>query len=192
MNRFSHPIVALSLLVLAGCSDPPLRPADLERVESCVRDLRYQAQFLKSNGADRPDGAQALKTEYEMVVGALNDTERYLAKIKASGKREKFSWAFSTDEKGCPLSEISATMRIRKEKGLDGAPQQSAATDLDRMNREIDAAQNAVLEEYRRKAVEHTFTTGAGIRVDQFVMKSGEIVHCKTSISDYGKAVDCN
>jgi len=58
--------------------------------------------------------------------------------------------------------------------------------------KEIDRAQDDVLSEYRRKAVKH-FTTrpGPGPRIDTFVMKNGNVIRCKTSVSDGGRAVDC-
>ena len=59
-------------------------------------------------------------------------------------------------------------------------------------NREIDAAQDAVIDEYRKQAVDHFSTTGAGhIKVETFVMKDGKSVICTTTIRDGGKAVDC-
>ena len=60
------------------------------------------------------------------------------------------------------------------------------------MNKEIDSAINDVMEEYKQKAVEHSVLTGPGPRVDMFIMKNGAVVYCKTTITNAGKAVDCN
>lgn len=63
---------------------------------------------------------------------------------------------------------------------------------VDRQNKEIDNAQDDLLNDYKKKSVKHYVSAGAGARVDSFTMKNGKVIICKTTVSDFGKAVDCN
>lgn len=61
------------------------------------------------------------------------------------------------------------------------------------MNLEIDAAQDEVLNDFKKQAVEHFVSNGAGrVKVDTFILKNGEMKICTTTISDQGKAIDCH
>ena len=63
----------------------------------------------------------------------------------------------------------------------------------ERDNAEIDKAQDDVLEDFRKKSVKHLISNGAGnYKVDTFILKNGDSVTCITSVSDFGKAVDCH
>ena len=67
-----------------------------------------------------------------------------------------------------------------------------ALSGVDAMNKQIDQALDDVIDEYKRKSVSHKIFNGPGPRVDQFVMKDGSVVYCKTTVTDGGRAVDCD
>lgn len=132
------------------------------------------------------------RMQYSFVKSALYDTKSYLEAITKSGRRDKFQWQLSADERGCPLDEIDRTISIRRERDLGDQKKAALEKSIDQMNREIDAAQDAVIDEYRRKAVKHLSDASGHVKVDTFVMKGGNIVICKTTVTNAGKAVSCN
>ena len=198
-HKITKKLFALSLaacltVFFAGCSDPVLIPGQLEKFESCVNSLNWHVDFMKSHGYDKidpntKDETQKIeKDELYLSEIALKETRAYVDRIKKSGKLEKFSWYLNADEKRCPFDTIASITRSNQAR-VDSSKQEQ---NLDAMNREIDAAQDSVLEEYRRKAVKHSSTSGAGAKVDTFLMKGGSIVICKTTVTNGGKAVDCH
>lgn len=201
--------VTSAVIALGGCSEgsylPPLTDSAKSSMEGCIQRLKAHVDALEAKGYDKLDmtslDVKVLQpgTEYALArEGYLESLERYEKSLR-SNKIEKLKWSIYDDFKGCPEEAIPQMLnpdvearRIYNERNWEESAPKRQQDALDRMNREIDEAQNDVLEEYRRKAVRHEFTTGPGFRLDQFQMPSGRLVHCKTSISDYGKAVDCN
>ncbi|MDO9422167.1 MAG: hypothetical protein Q7T66_16015 [Herminiimonas sp.] len=60
-------------------------------------------------------------------------------------------------------------------------------------NAAFDATQRAGSTEYEKKAVRHIRSVpGVGNRYDTYVMKDGTTHTCRTSITDAGRAVDCD
>jgi hypothetical protein len=58
-------------------------------------------------------------------------------------------------------------------------------------NREADAAQDAMLESYRRKAVSSQTSSSTGARIDTFVMGDGQVVMCRTTVRNNARATSC-
>lgn len=70
---------------------------------------------------------------------------------------------------------------------------QTALEGVDKMNAEIDAAQDDVISKYRKQSVRTYLANGAGnVKVEAFVLKNGSTIFCKTIITNAGKAVDCH
>lgn len=60
-------------------------------------------------------------------------------------------------------------------------------------NAAFDATQQAGSAEYEKQAVRHIRSIpGAGNRYDTYVMKDGTTHTCRTSVTDAGRAVDCD
>jgi hypothetical protein len=62
---------------------------------------------------------------------------------------------------------------------------------IDRANRQADEAQDALLEEYRRKAVRHRLQSSASGRVDMFEFADGSITVCTTTVRNNARATSC-
>lgn len=91
------------------------------------------------------------------------------------------------------LANYLAKNRIRVAYKYEEAAKNDMYASLTAMNKEIDSAQDDFIADYKKKAKRHWVTTGAGhIKVDTFEMNNGEVIYCKTSITDSGKAVDCS
>lgn len=68
-----------------------------------------------------------------------------------------------------------------------------AWAEADKANAIIDNAQDEILRDYKKQAVEHIVSNRAGrAKVDTFILKNGKTVSCITTASDYGKAIDCH
>jgi hypothetical protein len=68
----------------------------------------------------------------------------------------------------------------------------NAWKESDKGNREIDATLDKMMEDYKRKAVEHRVLTGGAVQIDTFIMKVGSVVYCRTSMRNNAKAISCN
>jgi hypothetical protein len=65
--------------------------------------------------------------------------------------------------------------------------------EAEQANREIDRAQEQMLEDYKRRAVSSDTTVlGSGSRVDTFFMPGGKVVMCRTSVRNNARATSCN
>lgn len=85
-------------------------------------------------------------------------------------------------------AEVQATPKKSYEESV-----KEAWAEADKANAIIDNAQDEILSDYKKQAVEHIVSNGAGrAKVDTFILKNGKTVSCVTTVSDYGKAVDCH
>lgn len=201
-----------TLFALVGCSNNGYERLTEKRkadVEQCIAQLKDRLEILEAKG--HRNAAMDLKDresirasrEYHLTKDLYDaSTDRYRRSLE-SRRLEGLSWNGDPDVKGCALDQLSAAVERdvqslsryfvdRPSAPIAPVVSRTQESEYDRMNREIDEAQQGVLDDYRRRAVGHSYTTGPGFRIDQFLMKSGRIVHCKTSISTYGNAVDCN
>lgn len=91
------------------------------------------------------------------------------------------------------LNNYLAQSRISGAYRYDKARENDLQASLTSMNKEIDGALNDLMSDYKKKAKRHWATTGAGhVKVDAFEMPDGEVVYCKTIITNGGKSVDCS
>lgn len=204
---------ALCTFALTGCSSSDdrekLTEKDKADFEQCIALLKERVESLEAKGYQhvvmdlkRLETIKASR-EYHLTKDAYDASIDQYHRSLASKRRERLAWKGDSEFTGCPHAQIAAAVEkdvtalssyhINKPiVPIDSAAVRKHESELDRINREVDEAQQSVLEDYRRLAVSHSYTTGSGFRIDQFVMNSGKIVHCKTTISSYGNAVDCN
>lgn len=91
------------------------------------------------------------------------------------------------------LANYLANSRVDSPYKYDEAKKVDMQESLTSMNKEIDNTLDNIIDDYKKKAKRHWVSSAAGhFKVDAFELKNGEVVYCKTSITDAGKAVDCN
>ena len=136
-----------------------------------------------------------VKTYSEYETKALNDGDREMWKANHLNALDELKQA-----KTIPASKdyVCGKIKTRVEHRARHSvymPQSAAElrAQAERNNAEIDKGLNSVLDDYKKNARSHiTSVPGAGIRVDVFEMKDGNIHTCRTSIKNNAKAVDCN
>lgn len=177
--------------------------SDYNRQEAikCKDHLREKAAEVTSKRLDQydygnePRGYRSRLIQRETASYHSDLVDRYQT-------MERFlNWDNLTDEerkslgffRGCyGFEDIDKGLEARLKKAEEKNQAELQDARLNEMNREIDRAQDGVIDDYRRKAERHLISAGPGPRVDTFVMKNGSIVICKTTITNGGKAVDCH
>lgn len=189
MRNFKY-LLFLSL-TLIGCA--PEQTQTTQQIQDCLNQVNFKLSNISSYkkyeytpyGGDPREHAQG--EYYQTVKGMHDEMTAFLSNPKA----------FYTDTSTLPFDFKNECKIDRLDSYYDEKmfyiKRDEALKQADAANAEIDKALDDVIDDYKKQAVKHfTSNGGSNIKVDTFILKNGKTVHCKTSITDAGKAVDCN
>lgn len=180
-------------LVLAGCSDyEPATSSNKREIQQCLNSLQAQIDSInKGFSKNKPDPNNKYDAIYMEKQSALSSAiyETSTAYRTATENGELHQDYVDSDGR-----YICSEESIYKEYSnkLFELERDTALENANAANKQIDQALVDVIDDYKKKAVEHKVTNSGGLRIDMFVMRSGAVVYCKTTVTDAGKAVDCN
>lgn len=204
MKIFS-PLALAACITLLGCGDSRYPPAYRSDAESCLVKLKPIVDEIRSKNLHKYEKGNRRGSVEERFIA--EETARYYSHSVFHYEKVLpafLNWEKLSEEERKRLGEYQMCSRfITSDEGLRNHIDHSLRVNakrlkeetereyLNRMNREIDGAQEGVIEEYRRKAVSHSVSSSGSVRVDTFKMPNGSLVYCKTTVLDSGKAVSC-
>lgn len=183
--------------LISGCSKKPLEPSDINRIDNCINRLEIITQHPPSEGHSELNRLE--KERYQEALRGLADMKKYYEKVKLSGIKEDFRWEYkkwgqTQIEEKCPFDAIEYSFGDQI-KTLERKVTRESASEIrrsvERDNKMIDEAQDAVINDHKKKAVKHYIDTSGHSRIDLFTMKDGRIVTCTTTVANGEKAVSC-
>ena len=120
----------------------------------------------------------------------LDNPSAYLANQKANWLERDSAVKAAAEQ---PASEkykcdqIHPTISIPKRNEIA-----EAWADAEKSSRELDAAQDEMMADYKKRAVRHVqLPAGPGAKYESFEMKDGSLITCRTSVTNAGRAIDC-
>jgi len=167
---------ALCCALIVGCGNSvtPEQQAEYDRIKQSCIDMKIKER--NSYGSN----------EYE-----LDNPSAYLANQKANWLERDSAVKAATD---LPASEKYKCDQIRQTISIPKRNEVAEAwADAEKSNKELDAAQEEMMADLKKKAVRHNrLPAGAGAKVESFEMRDGSVITCKTTVTNAGRAIDCS